>query len=119
LLLAKVIACLFVWGLPALLAPPALLTWFGIEVPADPVTLRSFGAVVTAVSLLYWYAYRDPLGNMSILRFSILDNGLAALALIVLVLTIGLMAWFYWVSLVLLVVFAIAFVILLPRKQVE
>jgi hypothetical protein len=119
LLLAKVIACLFVWGLPALLAPPALLIWFGMEMPADPVSLRSFGAVVTAVSLLYWYAYKDPLSNMSVLRFGILDNGLAALALIVLAITVGLMAWFYWVSLVLLLVFAIAFVVLLPRDQVE
>jgi hypothetical protein len=116
-LLLKVLACLFVWGLPALLAPPAVLALFGIEMPDDPVFLRTFGAVVTAVALLYSYAYRDPLGNKQILRFGVLDNGLAALTLIVLALTSGLSAWFYWVSLALLLFFFIALVLLLPREQ--
>jgi hypothetical protein len=116
-LLLKVLACLFVWGLPALLAPPAVLALFGIEMPADPVFLRTFGAVVTAVSFLYWVAYRDPLGNMAILHFGVLDNGLAALTLVILALTSGLAAWFYWVSLGLLLFFFVALVLLLPRGE--
>jgi hypothetical protein len=114
-LLVKVLVTLFVWGLPALIGPPAFLGLFGIEMPDDPTFLRLFGAVVTAMTLVYWYAYRDPIRNVAILKFGILDNGLSALTLVVLAFAVGIPSWFYWVSLVLLVFFCLAFVVLLPR----
>jgi hypothetical protein len=116
-LLVKVVVTLFVWGLPSLLAPPALLKVLGVEMPADPVSVRILGAVVTAVAVAYWYAYRDPVRNVAIVRFGIVDNGLCTLTFLVLAATAGLSSWFYWVSAVLLALFFVAFVGLLPRED--
>jgi hypothetical protein len=85
-------------GLPALVAPPAFLALFAITMPEDPIFLRFFGAVVTAVGFAYWYAYRDPIKNMAILKFGVIDNGLATLTIIILGLTVGVSSWFYWLS---------------------
>lgn len=116
-LLVKLLVTPLLWGLPALVGPPALLRLFGIEVPDDPVPLRSFGAAVTAVTLIYWYAYRDPIRNVALIKYGIVDCGLCALTLLALAFTVGLAAWFYWVSAALLVFFTVAFVVLLPRQR--
>jgi hypothetical protein len=118
ILLVKVIACVLVWGLPALVGPPALLNLFGVEMPDDPTVLRGFGALATALGLAYWYAFRDPVRNVAIVRFGVVDNGLGAATLLVLALTAGLSSWFYWVSLALLVFFCLAFLVLMPREAV-
>jgi hypothetical protein len=115
-LLAKVIACVLVWGLPALLGPPALLRLFGVEMPSDPTILRGFGALATALGLAYWYAYREPIRNVAIIRFGVLDNGLSALTILAIAVTVGLSSWFYWVSLGLLLFFCAAFLLLMPRE---
>jgi hypothetical protein len=117
ILLVKVLATLLVWGLPALIGPPALLRFFGVQMPEEPMILRGFGALATALTLAYWYAYKDPVRNIAILRFGVLDNGLGALTIIVLALTIGLSSWFYWVSLVLLLFFCISFLVLMPSEE--
>ena len=118
-LFVKVLACVLVWGLPALLGPPALLNVFGVEMPDDPVVLRGFGSLATALGLVYWYAFRDPVRNVAIVKFGIVDNGLGALTLLVLALTAGLSSWFYWVSLALMIVFCLAFVALMPREAAQ
>jgi hypothetical protein len=116
ILLVKVIACVLVWGLPALVGPPALLNLFGVEMPDDPTVLRGFGALATALGLAYWYAFRDPVRNVAIVKFGVVDNGLSAVTMLVLALTAGLSSWFYWVSLALLVFFCLAFLVLMPRE---
>jgi hypothetical protein len=116
ILLVKVIACVLLWGLPALVGPPALLNLFGVEMPDDPTVLRGFGALATALGVAYWYAFRDPVRNVAIVRFGVVDNGLSAATLLVLALTAGLSSWFYWVSLALLVFFCLAFLVLMPRE---
>jgi hypothetical protein len=118
-LLVKVAACVLVWGLPALLGPPALLNLFGVAMPDDPVLLRGFGALATALGLAYWYAFKDPVRNVAIVRFGIADNGLGAVTMLVVALTTGLSSWFYWVSLALLVFFCLAFVALVPREGTQ
>jgi hypothetical protein len=115
-LLAKVIVTFFLWGLPALLAPPAFLALFGITMPDDPIFLRLFGAVVSAVGCAYWYAYRDPVKNIAILKFGIVDNGLATLTIIVIGLTVGVSSWFFWLSAVITAFFCVALVWLMPRN---
>jgi hypothetical protein len=114
-LLVKVIACVLVWGLPALVGPPALLDLFGVEMPEDPAILRGFGALASALGLLYWYAFRDPVRNVAIIKYGVVDNGLGALTLVVLAFTTGLSSPFYWFSLALLVFFCLAFLALMPR----
>jgi hypothetical protein len=116
-LLAKVIVCLFVWGLPGLIGPAWMLATFGIQMPADPFYLRMFGAVITGVALLYWFAYRDPLRNRDILRYAVVDNALSTLAIVFVALTSGLSSWFFYVSGALTFLFFVAFWVLLPEKQ--
>jgi len=57
--------------------------------PDDPIFLRLFGAIVTAVGVAYWYAYRDPVRNIVILKFGVVDNGLVTVTIIVMGLTVG------------------------------
>jgi hypothetical protein len=115
-LLVKVIATFLVWGLPALLAPPAFLALFGITMPDDPIFLRLFGAVVSAVGVAYWYAYRDPIKNIAILKFGVIDNALVTLTIIVIGLTVGVSSWFFWLSACMTAFFCIALVWLMPRN---
>ena len=118
-LLIKVIVTFLAWGLPALIGPPAFLALFDIEMPQDPIFLRQFGAVVTAFGVAYWYAYRDPLRNVAIVKVGVVDNGLVTLATIVLGLTTGVSSWFIWVSAVLTALFCIAFLVLMPQETEE
>ncbi len=114
-LLVKVIMTFLVWGLPALLAPPVFLELFGIAMPTDPIFLRLFGAVVCAVGFAYWYAYRDPIKNIAILKFGVVDNGLVTLTIIVIGLTVGVSSWFFWLSAAMTAFFCITLVWLMPR----
>lgn len=115
-LLAKVVVTLLAWALPALIAPPAFLALFGMAMPEDPIFLRLFGAVVTAMAVAYWYAYQDPVKNVAILKVGVVDNGLATLTVVVLGFTVGIASWFIWVSSVLTGLFCIAFIVLMPRE---
>jgi hypothetical protein len=115
-LLLKVIMTLAVWALPTLLGPPAFLALFGIKVSNDPVFLRLFGAVLVAFGVAYWYAYRDPVRNVAIVKAGVVDNGLVTLAIVVLGMTVGNLGWFIWVSAVLTALFCIAFLVLMPRE---
>jgi hypothetical protein len=115
-LLVKVIVTFLVWGLPALLAPPAFLALFGITMPDDPIFLRLFGAVVSAVGVAYWYAYRDPIKNIAILKFGVIDNALVTLTIIVIGLTVGVSSWFFWLSACMTAFFCIALFWLMPRN---
>lgn len=116
-LLVKVIVTFLIWGLPPLLAPPAFLALFGIPFPSDPVFLRLFGAVVTAVGVAYWHAYRDPVKNRAILLFGVVDNGLVTLTIVVLGLTVGVSSWFFWLSAGMTAFFCVALFWLMPRDQ--
>ena len=90
ILFLKWIVTLLVWGLPALVGPPALFELLGVPFPSDPTFIRLFGAVVTALALAYWYAWKDPVRNVAIIRFGILDNGLATATILFLAFTAGL-----------------------------
>jgi hypothetical protein len=115
-LLAKVILTLGLWGLPALLAPRALLSLFGIEMPADPIFVRLFGAVVTAFGVAYWFAYRDPVRNVAIVKAGVVDNGLVTLVIVAVALTSGPPGWFFLVSAMLTAFFLVAFLVLMPQE---
>ena len=118
-LLIKVIVTFLVWGLPALIGPPAVLELFNIEMPESPIFLRLFGAVVTAFGVAYWYAYRDPLRNAAIVRVGVVDNGLVTLVIVILGLTTGISSWFIWGSAVLTALFCTALLVLMPRETEE
>jgi len=113
-LLIKVAACLFLWGLPMLIGPPALFEFLGLAMPKDTEYLRTFGAIVTAIGFLYWFAYKDPVKNVDIIKFAIVDNGLATLTLSVLILT-GKGNWMFTMSAVFAFLVFILFIILFPK----
>lgn len=116
-LVVKVLLTFLAWGLPALLLPPEYSALFGIVMPEDPIFLRLFGAAVMALGVAYYYAYRDPVRNVAILKAGIVDNGLVTLTTIVLGFTVGVSSWFIWLSAVLTAFFCVAFVVLMPREQ--
>ena len=118
ILLIKVAACILLWGLPALLGPSALFEFLGLAMPKDTAYLRLFGAVVTAIGLLYWFAYKDPVKNVAIIRYAIVDNGLATLTLGVLILT-GKGSWMFTMSAVFTFLVFIAFILLFPGEKLE
>jgi hypothetical protein len=115
-LLFKVIVTFAMWGLPTLVGPAAFLALFGIDVPAEPIFLRLFGAVVTAFGVAYWLAYRAPVKNAVVVKVGIVDNGLVTLTIIALGLTAGVTNAFIWISAALTTFFCVAFSVLLPRE---
>jgi len=117
ILLLKWIVTLVVWGLPALVGPPALFELLGIPFPSDPTFVRFFGAVVTAVALAYWYAWKDPVRNVAIIKFGILDNGLVTATILILGFTVGLSSWFFWVSAILTAFFFVSFTVYMLRSE--
>jgi hypothetical protein len=117
ILLLKWIVTLVVWGLPALVGPPALFELLGIPFPSDPTFVRFFGAVVTAVALAYWYAWKDPVRNVAIIKFGILDNGLVTATILILGFTVGLPSWFFWVSAILTAFFFISFTVYILQSE--
>lgn len=108
---------LFLWGLPALLGPKELFDVLAVPVPENLVFLRLFGFIITALSLFYWSAWKEPLNRIPFIKFAILENGLATLTLWLLIFTIGLTGWFVWTSSLLTAFFFSAMVILLTRKE--
>ena len=117
ILFLKWIVTLVVWGLPALVGPPALFDLLGIPFPSDPTFVRLFGAVVTAVALAYWYAWKDPVRNIAIIKFGILDNGLVTATILILGFTVGLSGWFFWVSAILTAFFFVAFTVYMLQSE--
>jgi hypothetical protein len=117
ILMAKWLLTLFVWGLPALIAPPALFELLGVPLPDDLIFVRLFGAVVTAAALAYFFAWKDPVQNRAILFYGVLDCALVTVTLIVLALTAGLTSPFLLGSAAVLAFFTVAFIVLMPRPR--
>jgi len=118
-LLLKWVITLFAWGLPALVGPPALFALLGVPFPDDPTFVRLFGAVVTAAALVYWYAWKDPVGNIAIIRYGILDNALVTATILILALSGRTLSWFFWVSAALTAFFCVSFIVTMPQPKQE
>jgi len=114
-LVAKVIITIFVWGLPAFVAPLSLLSFLHLPVPIEPIYLRLFGGAAIAWGIAYWYAYKDPAANIAILKAGLVDNALPTVA----VFGFGIMGYhsslFLWISGLLTAFFFFAFLYLTPR----
>lgn len=98
-----------------MLAPPSILQLFALPV-ADLTVLRLFGAVLVAMSFGYWLAYRDPLRNLALIWMAIVHNGLTALVIVILGVTIG-VGWFLWLSVVVKILLLVAFLVLVPKSD--
>jgi len=118
-LFVKVLITIFAWGLPALIGPPSLLAILRVPVPEDPIYLRFFGGAATAWGVAYWFAYKDPLRNVAILKAGLIDNALPTLIIILLGISGRVSSVFIWVSGLLTGLFFLSFLLLMPREQIR
>ena len=117
ILAAKVALILLVWGLPNLLFPISLLQRFGVPTPDEPIYLRLMGAVITAFGVAYWYAYKDPVHNIAILKAGVVDNGLVTLVTLYFVIFHDLRSIIMLISAPLTLFFFISFLLLMPKTE--
>lgn len=103
------------WGLPTWLAPEGILRIFGEILPNPPLYMRIFGATQIGLVFLYWYAYQNPIKNRDMIRYAVIDNTIAFLTLIGYAATVGITNPLGWLSVGLLLFFAITFYVLTPK----
>lgn len=116
-LFIKTLITILVWGLPALVGPLSLLAILGVPIPKDPIYLRFFGGAATAWGVAYWFAYKDPLRNVAIIKAGLIDNALPTLIIIFLGVTVGVSSVFIWISGLLTGLFFLLFLLLMPREE--
>jgi hypothetical protein len=118
ILAVKVVLTFLFWGLPLLLFPLSLLQRFGMSTPDDPIYLRLLGAVITAIGVAYWYAYKDPVHNIAIVKAGVVDNGLVTLVTLYLFVFFDLRNITMLISALLTLIFFISFILLMPRTEI-
>jgi hypothetical protein len=117
ILAVKVILTFLFWGLPILLFPISLLQRFGMPTPEDPIYLRLLGAVITAFGVAYWYAYKDPVHNIAIVKAGVVDNGLVTLVTLFFIVFHDLKNITMLISAVLTLIFFVSFILLMPKAE--
>ena len=117
ILAVKAILCFFFWGLPSLLAPLSLFQNLGVPTAEDPLYQMSLGAIVIAFGIAYWYAFKDPVHNIAIVKVGVVDNGLATLVILYFVVFRDLRSSIMLISGLLTLIFFISFILLMPRIQ--
>lgn len=115
-LLVKILITILVWGLPALIGPMSLLAFLRVPVPEDPIYLRLFGGAATAWGVAYWFAYKDPVHNVAIVKAGLIDNALPTLVILFLMVTTGVDSVFIWISALLTGLFFLLFLLLMPGE---
>jgi len=117
ILAVKVILTFLLWAVPPLFFPISWLQRLGVPAPEDPLFLRLFGAVVMALGVAYWFAYKDPFQNAAILKAGIVDNGLVTLIILYFIFFSGLRNIVFLISAPLTFFFFIAFIVLMPKSK--
>lgn len=116
-LIFKIVVVALLWGLPTLLGSEAFLKMLGEEIPNPPFYMRIFGATQIGLVFLYWLAYQNPIKNRDIIRYAVWDNSVAFLTMLGYAATIGISNPTVWLSAVLVLFFAIAFYVLIPKEN--
>ncbi len=88
-----------------------------MPIPEDPIYLRFFGGAVTAWGVAYWFAYKDPLRNVAILKAGLIDNALPTLVIVYFGVTGGVSSVFIWISGLLTGLFFLLFLLLMPKDE--
>jgi hypothetical protein len=117
ILAVKIALSFLFWGVPFLLFPLSLLQRFGAPVPDDPFYLRLLGTVIIALGVAYWYAWKDPVHNVAILKAGIVDNGLVMLVNLNFIVFHNLRSITMFISVVLTFFFMLAFILLMPKTE--
>ena len=116
-LFVKTVITILVWGLPALIGPLSFLAILGIPIPEDPIYPRLFGGACTAWGVAYWFAYKDPLRNVAIVKAGLVDNALPTLLILFLGVTGRVSSVFFLISGLLTGLFFVLFLLLMPREE--
>jgi len=117
ILAGKVILTYLLWGVPTLFFPMSVLQSLGVPTTDDPLYLRLLGAVVMAIGVAYWYAYKNPIHNIAILRAGVVDNGLVTLVILYFVVFAGLRSAIIIISAPLTLIFFFSFILLMPKTE--
>jgi hypothetical protein len=117
ILAVKVVLSFLFWGLPLLFFPISLLQRFGMPLPDETIYLRLLGAVVTGLGVAYWYAYRDPVHNIAIVKAGVVDNGLVTLVTLIFIAFYDLRSIAMLISALLTLGFFISFILLMPKAE--
>jgi hypothetical protein len=117
ILAVKVVFTFLFWGLPLLFFPISLLQRFNMPTPDDPIYLRLLGAVIIALGVAYWYAYKDPVHNIAILKAGVMDNGLVTLVTLFFIVFYDLRSITILISALLTLAFFICFILLMPKIE--
>lgn len=115
ILLFKMVIVALLFGLPTWLGTPSFLEMLGETIPDPPFYMRIFGATQIGLVFLYWLAYKNPVRNRDMVRYAVVDNGVAFLTLMVYAFTVGIGNPTVWLSVALVLFFAIAFYVLTPK----
>ena len=116
-LIFKILLVALLWGLPTWIAPEGILKLFGETLPSPPFYMRMFGALQIGLVFLYWLAYRNPRKNRDMIRYAVFDNSISFLTMMGYALTVGITNPTVWVSAGLVLFFAIAFYVLMPKES--
>jgi hypothetical protein len=88
-----------------------------MPIPDYPIYIRILGAVITAVGVAYWYAYKDPVHNIAILRVGIVDNGLVTLVNLIFIVFYNFKVIAFVITLPITIFFFISFILLMPKTE--
>lgn len=116
-LLFKIVVVALLFGLPTWLGTTAFLKMLGETIPDPPFYMRIFGATQMGLVFLYWFAYQNPVKNRDMVRYAVIDNGVAFVTLLVYAFTVGITNPTIWLSVALVFFFAVAFYLLTPKPS--
>jgi hypothetical protein len=114
-LIFKIVIVTLLFGLPTWLGTTSFLQMLGETIPDPPFYMRIFGATQIGLVFLYWFAYQNPVKNRDMVRYAVIDNGVAFITLVAYAFTVGITNPTIWLSVALVLFFAIAFYVLTPK----
>ena len=118
LIIAAVVEFVF-RGLPAFFAGESMARLFGLEyIPGALVYTHPFGALMLVFGVMFFVASKDPAKYKVIFDVGILRYALGLGSYVVTLVTLGSIATFWWIHLVVDVVLLILFVAARPKAAV-
>jgi hypothetical protein len=115
LIIAAIVEFVF-RGLPAFFGSPLTARLFGLEyIPGAIPYIHPFGALMLVFGVMFFVASKDPVKYKLIVDFGILRYALGLASYIVTFITLGSVAVFWWVHLVVDVILLVLFVISRPK----
>jgi hypothetical protein len=118
LIIAAIIEFVF-RGLPSFFGSAPIAKLFGLEyIPGALVYIHPFGALMLVFGVMFFVASKDPVKYKLIVDFGILRYALGLASYIVTFITLGSVATFWWVHLVVDVILLVLFIVSRPKSVV-